>query len=282
MKNNPRSAFGVLEIIAIVAICGVFFGGGALLLKSKRLDKESQRAARGVETTNNAIATTKNVDAITNQRGAEAAAGVTSIIKANSLAPDSPAKDYIAREGANVLAKLPAADLIELLEAEKRRSAMMEGRAEQAEKLFATANADNIRKAAELATAISEREAAFEAKRLADEAITQAAEVNRQLGLRSFYQKVALIGLAILLLIFVAAFAYAKLYGIGSGTLAQITTDIRAGTPAIQAIDTYISQGLQKRAANKAKDLAAKNAAKKALARAQLADDSVSSPATNV
>lgn len=205
-----------------------------LVTKPKLLNGDSRRAKASVE------ASAKVENATTAQGGA-AAASVVKIGEANAVAPDSPAKNFIAQEVPAALAKLPAPDPLALLEAEKRRSAVMEGRAEEAARLYAAESARSAQLQKELTQARTER-------RQVDEELTTTAAArlaaDRQAAV---FKLIACLGLVLWL--------YARAFSITPASLGAIAADIRAGQNPIQAMDTHLAPWLHS-SVNKAARLA--------------------------
>ncbi len=212
---------GLIWIPYLIALA--LIGAGLVVIKPKFLDGDTKRASASVE------ATKKLEDASTAQ-GAAAAAGVVKIGEANSVAPESPARDFIGREVPSVLSKLPSPDPIALLDAEKRRSAVMEGRLSEASGLYQSEaiKSSNLQKELDLAK---------EGRRKADLAISEAA-AERLGAERQRNIQIAVI------VILVALWAYAKFYSISPSTLGRIAADVRSGTPAIQSMDTNLAPWL--------------------------------------
>jgi hypothetical protein len=213
---------GGADLIIIAAI--VVIGAGWFVLKPM-FSRDKKRAQESVQTTENLVS---SLDA----RAASAAASVTAIGTANGLAPESPAKDFIGREIPATLAKLPSPDPKALLEAEKRRSAVMEGRLEEANKLYERES----KRAAQLQ---AERDEALAAKREADQALVEAAAFKAGAEQQ---RNILILGIGALGVLV----AFLWFGGIRPGALANMARDIRAGTPPLQAMDTYTTPFMQK------------------------------------
>lgn len=214
------------EAVTIVLVVLALLGGGLFVLKPKFLDGASNRA-------DTSKATTAALDAATTAQGASAAASVAKIGEANAMAPASPAKDFIAREVPTALAKLPTPDPLALLEAEKRRVAVMEGRLTEAARLYET----EAKRASQLQT---ERDAALAARRAADAAISEAAAAQ----LASERQSAVLIAVCVLL---GGAWVYARIFSITPKSMGDVAAAIRAGEDPIQAIDRATAPWLHPR-----------------------------------
>lgn len=212
----------VIEVAIILAAIGL----GLFVKKPEWFGGESKRAA-------DSTAATRKVEETTTAVGASAAAGVTSIGRAANDLPDSPATDFVRREVPAVLAKLPAPDPLALLEAEKRRAAVMEGRYNEANRLY---NAEASRSA----KLQKERDEAVQARRQADIELEKAAAISHS-------DSVRLILLSIVAVLLFAGWAYAKLFGVGPETLGKIAADARAGIPVIQSLDTHLAPWMHPR-----------------------------------
>jgi preprotein translocase subunit SecG len=133
---------GVLEVLVVVAILGL----GALWFKptvEKIAAKQVDKVTTELLATDNAI--DQKVSASVNQIGV-----------ANSLAPESPSKEFIAREVTLITPMLPVPSMEDLLAAEKRRLAVMEGRLAEANNLYGSARKDNEKLIAENVRALKE------------------------------------------------------------------------------------------------------------------------------
>jgi hypothetical protein len=212
----------VIEVAIILAAIGL----GLFVKKPEWFSGESKRAA-------NSTAATQRVEEATTAVGASAAAGVTSIGRAANDLPDSPATDFVRREVPAVLAKLPAPDPLALLEAERRRAAVMEGRYNEANRLY---NSEALRSE----KLQKELNKALQARREADLDLQKAAAVSHA-------DSVRIIVLSIIGVLLFAGWCYAKLYGVGPETLGKIAADARAGIPVIQSLDTHLAPWMHPR-----------------------------------
>jgi hypothetical protein len=214
---NSRAAIPVLVLWAVGLLAGL------LLVKPKMFNGDSRRAKASVEAT-------AKLEKATDAQGAAAAASVVKIGEANAAAPDSPAKNFIAQEVPAALAKLPAPDPQALLEAERRRSAVMEGRAEEAARLYGLESAKSAELKRQLAAALADR-------RAADSAISEAAAA-RLAAERQQAVWTVIAGLA------AALWLYARAFSISTASAGAIAADVRAGVPPIQALDTHLAPWL--------------------------------------
>jgi hypothetical protein len=207
---------GVAPVVVILVLA--LIGGGLFVAKPSLFPGASKRAAQST------VATAK-VETAVNAQASAAAASVAKIGEANASAPESPARDFISREIPVALARLPSPDPMELLAAEKRRSAIMEGRLDEARTLYeATA-----KKSAQLQ---KERDTAFAERRAADLALEQAAAAEHARTVQ------LMIAGAVAVLAF-AGWAYAKLFGVSLPNIGKMAADIRAGEDPITALSTY-------------------------------------------
>jgi hypothetical protein len=153
-----------------------------------------------------------------------------------------------------VLSKLAPPDPLAAEAAHKRRIAVMEGKLEEANRLYGI----EAKNSAELRTKLVVAE---QQRRNADLELSEHAAAQ----LAAERQRNILIAIAVLA---GAAFIYVKFFSLSTSGLGKIMTDIRAGTPAIQAIDTYTFPWLQERVRKAYEKNAAKAAAKDAAAKA--------------
>jgi hypothetical protein len=215
MKNKTKGIV-VSEVLLLVAIVGAL----GFFAFPKLFDGQSRRADSSVEAT-------AELEAANKAQGAFVAASITSIQKANSDAPESPSKDFIGLESGLALSGLPSPDYKALLESEKRRVAVMEGRIEEISGLYEKAG----KRLSELQ---KERDEAVLHRQAIDQKLVEAAAVSRGKD-----QVIAAVGLLALLLLCVTV--YMKLFGINSATLGLMAADIRSGTPPIIAMDTHLA-----------------------------------------
>lgn len=216
MKARGEASTLLILVLALVA-------AGAISLPNL-FNRDNKRAKESQQTTEQLI------DAQSKQ-GAAVAASVVEIGRANTLAPDSPSKDFIDREIPLTLSKLPPPDPKELLEAEQRRLAVMEGRLLEANKLYGQATIRAEKLALELERAVN-------ARRNADKALLLAAEA------RSAAQRQRLL-FGLLAGSFAALWILSKIYGIGPQTAGRIVADIRQGISPVQAFDSHIPDYLK-------------------------------------
>lgn len=212
------------EVTLLVLVAIVVVGAGFFVLKPL-FSRDKKRAKESVQTTEQLIAAV-------NAQGASAAASVATIGAANVEAPDSPAKNFIAREVPVALSQLPAPDPKALIEAEKRKVAVMEGRLEEANKLYET-----VAKKAERLQ--SERDDAIAAKRASDQALVEAAAAKAAAEQQRRMMLLALVGVGA-----VAGFFW--FYRISPSALGRIAADIRAGIPATHAFDAHTTPIVQR------------------------------------
>ena len=124
-----KRGVAVVEVIAIVALIGLavaWFKPSTAKSNADAVDKKSVAVQ---------VANDKALEKV--------AASVDQIGVANGMAPESPSKEFIGREVSLVKPLLPSPSPDELLAAEKRRVAVMEGRLEEANKLYASSQNEN-------------------------------------------------------------------------------------------------------------------------------------------
>lgn len=214
MKANSQRGFAVLGYVAILAAITV----GTWIIKPSLFPGASKRAAKSTQATEALVRATDT-------QAASAAASVAKIGEANAASPASPSRDFIGAEVPVALSRLPAPDPIALLEAEKRRSAIMEGRADEARRLYESAAKKSEKLQQERDTALAER-------RAADLALEQAAAAEHA---RTAQLAIA-VGIAVLAF---AGWAYAKLFGVSLPNIGKMAADIRGGADPIEALSAY-------------------------------------------
>jgi hypothetical protein len=230
MKMNRKGMTGVEVLVALAVIAAVTF-----VAKPSLFPGHSKRAAVSTETT-------ARLEAATQAQGGTAAASIVKIGEANAGAEPSRSRDFIAREVPLALSLLPSPDPAALLEAEKRRVAVMEGRLDEVLRLYETATSKAERMQ-------QERDEALAARRAADLALEKAAAAEHARTLQAM-------GAGIVAVLALALFAYAKLYGISLSTAGRIAADHKAGMPLITALDTHLAPRLHAQV-NRAARLAA-------------------------
>jgi hypothetical protein len=166
-----------------------------------------------------------------NKQGAHVAASVQQIGVANAMAPESPSKAFIAREVPSVLSSLPSADPMALIEAERRRVAMMEGRLAEANRLYGEEAVRAEKLAAQLALA-------QEARRQADQALLEAAAAKRA---KDQQMRIIMLIAGLLGVLWV----YAYLTRLGPKSIGLIAADIRSGSHPIAALDSHVPDWLK-------------------------------------
>ena len=223
MRLSSSRAMTGVEIIIVVAAIGVI---GAWIVKPKLFPGDSRRAAQST-------AATAALVAATDAPAAVAAASVAKIAEANAVAPASPSRDFISQEAPLALTLLPAPDPTALLEAERRRSAVMEGRLDEARRRYESA-------AKESADLRRERDAAIAARQAADLAIEQAAAAEHARTMQA-------IGAGVLALLAAGAWLYTRIYSISPATLGSVAADIRSGANPISALNEHLAPRLHAR-----------------------------------
>ncbi|MDF3056814.1 MAG: hypothetical protein K0R17_1029 [Rariglobus sp.] len=240
MKTTSQRGEITLATILVMACVG---GALVWLAKPRKLDGESRRADASLEATAALQAAHKAELAAADAKAATVAASVQQIGVAAAAAPANSATDYIGREVTWLSPLLPAPDARALLAAERRRIAVMEGRLDEAQRLYATADKERAMLLARASQAEAARDVAQLARETADRKISEAAAANLALERRSRLQWA---GLTIAVVVLGGGWLYAKIYGIGPATLGNIAADIRAGMPGIQAIDTHLAPRLHR------------------------------------
>lgn len=263
MKPRSRSsiaAFGVIEVVAIVAVVG-WLGPKVLPSAFDKRTKQAEQSADASAQVEQAVA--KERDANTRQN-AVVAASVVKIGEAASDAPASPWATFVQREATHVLPLLPAPDYKALYAAEARKRAVLEGKLELADKLYAADAKDKQRVLDENAKLRAKIAVAFAERREVDTELAESAAYARG--------KDAVIGVL---------FALAALCGVGwfiarktslpKLALAHMANRARDGQTAMDVIDGVVPDTWHDEIEKLAAALRAKEAAKLAARQAAAA-----------
>lgn len=183
MKHPSKiAAFAFVPVVLIIAgVLGVTWAVAPSVLPGTA----SHRAA---------VSTATTADLLTAQtaRASTAAAKVVKIQEANTAAPPSPAREFIALESASALSDLPPPNAAALIAAEARRAAVFAGERDEARRLYGLAAEQSEKLARDLAEATTARQAA-------DVALVEAAAASH---------RSTLLAIAFALAFLAAAFAF--------------------------------------------------------------------------
>jgi hypothetical protein len=226
--SQQRAAISLAVVLALAAL-GI---GGLWVAKPALFGGASKRAATGT-------AATAAVEQTVTAQGAAVAASVVKIAEANTAAPESPSRAFIGQETTVALSRLPAPDPKALLEAERRRAAVMEGRLDEARRLYEAAAKTSERLQ-------RERDEAFAARHAADLAFEKAAAAEHARTMQA-------LGAGVVAVIVAGLFIYAKIYSITPEAIGRVAADVRAGIPAGVALDTHLAPRLHGRVRTAAK-----------------------------
>lgn len=221
MKNSQRGV-AVMAVVAVVAVLGL----GAVLFKPKFLHGDTRRAAEAAKTTEALLASQKKLSAT-------AAASVVMIGEANTVAPDSPAKNFIAREVPVALSTLESPDPTALIEAEKRKNAVLQGKIDLIERLYGD-------QAKAVESLRRENAAVLAAKRASDAELAQVAA--ERLGAEKTASRWLFVAVACVLL-----YLYTKFTHLGPSAISEAVSDMRkqgdsAGITAIDGVTSRLQQ----------------------------------------
>lgn len=221
---KPTTGAAPLLIMLYIAGASLI---GLFVVKPKIFHGESKRAE-------NSAKTTADLVAAGNQKSAEAAASVATIGKANADAPESPQKAFIAREVPVAAALLEKPDQSALIASEQRMRAVLEGKLEQADKLYGLA---------------AQRSADLEAKYVGALAAKQKADIELQISaaehLAAERQRNQLL---VVCFVFGLLYVYTKSTHLGIGAVTELAMDIKSGevSPehALDAVTSRFQQSL--------------------------------------
>jgi len=174
MKNNNHAAVQ-LAVVVCILLAGAL---GLVTLKPKKLHGESRRAKESTEATAELIAASKEKETALKRKSAEAAASVEIIGGVVGTLPDTPEKSFLTQETKVVSSKLESPDPAALLEAEKRKVAVLGGQIELTQKLYGRAF-EHAKELEERVVKAEARAATAETQRAAiDLKLEQAAAEN--------------------------------------------------------------------------------------------------------
>jgi len=240
---TSRRAFTGLEVMAVVALIGALTWAVAPQLfpgASKRA-KASGNATAAVEQT------TAAVDKATEAQGGAVAAGLTQIGTANASGPASPSRDFVSREVPHLLSMLPAPSPADLLAAESRRLAVMEGRVKEARELYETAAARGAALQSERDAALAARDAAQAARREVDGKLVAAAAAEHA-------RTVQAIGAVSLAVVLGAGWLWLKFHSVGIAGLGQLAADLKTpGVNPLAVLDAIVDRRLHAKVSRAAK-----------------------------
>lgn len=220
---DSRSSLRAGEITVGLALLIAALAVGGFVALKPMFSRDKARARESAEATEQLVAAT-------DAQAASAAASVAKIGEANTVAPQSPSRDFISREVPMALAKLPAPDPQALLEAERRRAAVMEGRYEEANRLYEKESKRAERLQQERDTALAER-------RAADTALIEAAAA------KSGAERQRLIFIAVAVLA-AGLWVFSYLSRVSPKSIGAMAADIRAGAKPIAALDAHTAPWL--------------------------------------
>lgn len=180
-RTKGEATLTVIAVVALIGLAVMWFKPSVAATNAKEVDKVTQK----IEDSNQKI-------------GEKVSASLNQIGVANSMAPESPSKNFISKEVSLATPLLPAPSMTELLEAEKRRVAVMEGRIEEANKLYSSSQKQNAELIAENAKNKKELE---ELKN----------DLYEQAGVAEFLKKVSII-LGVTVSLLGAGFIWFKLH----------------------------------------------------------------------
>jgi hypothetical protein len=233
MTRNSRGTV-VVEVVVVLAL--IF-----LVAKPAFLDGDSRRAKKSEEATAAVVATVDKVDEAEKKRSAVAAASVVKIGEANATAPASPEKEFIAREVPVALANMEAPDPHALLEAERRKVAVLEGQIALADRLYGDAMSKAEKLSEAKAKAERERDLALAARDRIDRDLSEAAAAK--LAMERQRNIFILVGA-----LAVGLWIWAKITHFSPGQVASAVKDLNAKTypDPVTALDTAATPLQQK------------------------------------
>ena len=235
---NRQINSGAVQIV--VMLCVLLAGAlGFVTLKPKMLHGDSRRAAESTAATTELINANKEKEAVLKKKSAEAAASAEVMGSVVGSLPETPEKSFLTEENKVIRSKLEAPDSAALLEAEKRKVAVLSGQIDLARQLYGQAfehakdlEARTIKAEARATKAETERSAVdLRLEQIAAERLGAERTSNRYL---------VAIGLLVVL------YAYTKITHLSPGALAEAAKDIAGGVTGQQALDNVTTRLQQK------------------------------------
>ena len=224
MNSKGETSTVVLIVLALAAL-------GFVKIPAL-FDRDTARAEDSQQATEQLLDAQK-------KQGAYVAASVQEIGVANAMAPESPSKAFISREVPVALSSLPSADPMALIEAERRRVAVMEGRLTEANRLYGEEAVRAEKLASQLALA-------QEARRQADQALLEAAAAKKA---KDQQMRIIMLIAGLLAVLWV----YSYLTRLGPKSIGMIAADIRSGSHPIAALDSHVPDWLKSSVRKQAK-----------------------------
>lgn len=245
MKTHSTRGEITLGSLALIALVALVVGIAAP--KPKFLDGRSREADKSAEVSAEVEKRVGEQLAANHKTAATVSASLNQMGVAASQLPDSPQKQFIVREGVWLSPLLPPPDPAALLAAERRRVAILEGKLELADKLYATANKERAALLARAAKAEAKADAAFASRRAMDGQLAESAAYQRG--------QQAVIGiLAAIVVLVVILWILAKVNGFTPQTLGRMIADIRSGESADVVFDRYVPERLHRKVRHAASD----------------------------
>jgi hypothetical protein len=262
---KTKSTLGEVATILLAGVAVVALAGwlGPKVMPSF-FDKRTKQAEQSAAASAAVEARVAAERAAQEKAAATVSASLNQIGVANSQAPDSPQKTFIGRELVWLSPLLPPPDAAALLAAERRRVAILEGKLELADKLYATANRDRADLLTRVAKADARAEAAFAGRRAVDTQLAESAAYARG--------KDAVIGLLFAVAVLsVVLWLYTKFTTLGRVDIARMANRAReTGGNIVDAIDHVVPDawhdGIDRLATKLREKEAAKVGARKAAA----------------
>ena len=243
MYHSRKSISGSALVVVVVVLAITTL---LSLFKPKILDGDSRRAdASKQASTQVETGAQKALDA-EREKGAEAAASVQSISNAVGDLPPSRATDFVRREIAVPLSLLPKPNYQALLEAERRRAAVMEGKLQLIESLYRDESSKTAKLLEDSNRTAAALQKAFVERRAVDSELAEVAAAR----LAAERQRNAFFLAAVAA---VALWLFSKFYSVSPSSIGSIIADIRNGVDATTAFDTHTSPLLHKHIARATK-----------------------------
>jgi prepilin-type N-terminal cleavage/methylation domain-containing protein len=242
VKNRGTTLIELVIVLAVVGVAGTWaFKPEWLPGTAARRAKKSQEATQQVQSA------TQRVDDATRHQVEEMSAGLTAIGKANDQAPESPSKDFISLEVPYLIGLSPfKASAAALLNAERRRAAVMEGERDEARRLYQQAynRAEQLER---------ERNQAVAALARANEARREIDQQYAEIAAAEHARTTQLMGAAVIIILVGAAYLWLRFHSVSLSSVGKMAADIRGGRNPLDAIDAYVDDRLHETVRHHAK-----------------------------
>ena len=237
-----------LILILVLVALGVF------VAKPKFLDSRTKEADHSAEASKKVEGAVAEAIAAEDAKGAAVAASLNQIGVAANQLPTTPQSIFISREVSFVSPLLPPPNPLKLLEAERRRSALLEGRLDEADRMYTAGVASNTKLLERATNAEAKAAVAFDTRRDMDKQLAESAALAR-----GQQQMIAII--SVIAALAVGLWLYVHFTSFGTADIARLVNRVNTGMNPIDAIDATIPDWMHSKIKTTAAVFRAKEAA---------------------